>query len=75
MKSAKQILDYILNNQENYENCIDEIETQLQLARLQGIRTFDTELAGRIERQFDNELNNSTGTVLHPESKDIFDCT
>jgi len=75
MKSASQILNYIINNQDNYEQCLEEIETQLQLARLQGITTFDKDATRRGQGRDNIQPNNATRTIHSNQSERTFDTT
>ena len=50
MKTPEQILNFILINQSNRQMCLDELETQLQLARFKGIIQADRDINGRNEK-------------------------
>lgn len=50
MKSPEQILNFILINQSNRQVCLDELETQLQLAKFKGIIQADRDINGRNEK-------------------------
>lgn len=73
MKTPQQILDFIINHQHDYEICINELYTQLQLAELQGIIKRDNVITGGDEES--NLINSyfSKGTIHNRESERIIE--
>jgi hypothetical protein len=75
MRTPEQIFNFIINHLNDKDTCIQELETQLELRRLEAIIRSDCELDGRTEEQLNLYIDKPNRAVSNRQSSSTFDTT
>jgi hypothetical protein len=75
MRTPEQIFNFIINHIHDKDTCIQELETQLELRRLESIIQLDCELDGRTEEQLNLYIDKPKRAISNRQSSSAFDTT